>query len=85
MILKQSEAIVYNDILVPWWKMGRWVEPILQVHDCLKLETEDGLQNELNVLMRRAMTEVPNGFSVPLDVAGEWGYNTADMVSFGGK
>jgi DNA polymerase-1 len=82
MILKQSEAIVYRDILIPWWKIGRWVEPLLQVHDCLKMEVIEGLQDELNVLMRAAMTNVPSGFSVPLDVAGEWGSNMQDMVPF---
>jgi uracil-DNA glycosylase family 4 len=81
-IMKQAEKIVYEDILVPYWKDGKWVEPLLQVHDCLKLECQEGLQGELNVLMTEAMTQVPKGFSVPLAVEGEYGLTMADMVPF---
>jgi DNA polymerase-1 len=81
-IMKQAEKIVYEDILVPYWRQGRWVEPLLQVHDCLKLEAEEGMEQELNVLMTEAMTQVPIGFSVSLAVEGEYGYNMADMRSF---
>lgn len=81
-IMKQAEKIVYEDILVPYWKQGRWVEPLLQVHDCLKIECEEGLEQELHVLMSEAMTNVPKGFSVPLAVEGEYGYNMADMKGF---
>lgn len=81
-IMKQAEKIVYEDILVPYWKDGRWVEPLLQVHDCLKIEAEEGMEQELNTLMTEAMTQVPRGFSVPLAVEGEYGYNMADMRSF---
>jgi uracil-DNA glycosylase family 4 len=81
-IMKQAEKIVYEDILVPYWKAGRWVEPLLQVHDCLKIECEEGMEQELNLLMTEAMTQVPVSFSVPLAVEGEYGPNMADMRSF---
>ena len=81
-IMKQTEAIVYEDILVPLWRQGRWVEPILQVHDCLKVECEEGLEQDLHLMMQEAMTNVPKGFSVPLAVEGEWGSNMADMEKF---
>lgn len=81
-IMKQAEKIVYEDILVPYWRQGRWVEPLLQVHDCLKLEAEEGMEQELHLLMTEAMTNVPIGLSVPLAVDGEWGYNMADMEKF---
>lgn len=81
-IMKQAEKIVYEDILVPYWKDGRWVEPLLQVHDCLKIECEEGMEQELHILMTEAMTNVPKGFSVPLAVEGEWGPNMADMRGF---
>jgi DNA polymerase-1 len=81
-IMKQAEKIVYEDILVPYWKDGRWVEPLLQVHDCLKLECDEGMEQELHILMSEAMTNVPKGFSVPLAVEGEWGPNMADMRGF---
>lgn len=81
-VMKQAEAIVYEDILVPYWRQGRWVEPLLQVHDCLKLECEEGMEQELHVLMSEAMSNVPKGFSVPLAVEGEYGPNMADMQGF---
>lgn len=81
-IMKQAEKIVYEDILIPYWRDGRWVEPLLQVHDCLKIECEEGLEQELHMLMTHAMTNVPQSFCVPLAVEGEWGYNMADMVKF---
>jgi DNA polymerase-1 len=74
-IMKQAEATIYEDILVPYWRQGRWVEPLLQVHDCLKLECEEDMAQELHILMSEAMTNVPQGFSVPLAVEGEWGWD----------
>lgn len=74
-IMKQAEAIVYEHILVPYWKQGRWVEPLLQVHDCLKLECEESLVHDLHIQMEQAMTHVPHSFSVPLAVDAAWGYN----------
>lgn len=81
-IIKQAEHRVYEGILVPYWKDGRWVEPILQVHDCLKMECEEGLEQDLNLQMREAMINVPQGFSVPMDVDGSWGLNMQDMQDF---
>ncbi len=81
-IMKQAEAIIYQDILVPYWRDNRWVEPILQVHDCIKMECEEGMEQELNTKVVQAMTQVEHGFSVPLAVEGEWGLNMADMVTF---
>lgn len=82
LIMKQAEKIVYEDICVPLWKQGRWVEPILQIHDCLKMECEEGLIKDLHRMMTKAMTQVPISFSVPLVVEGEWGRNMAEMVKF---
>jgi len=81
-IMKQAEAIVWNDVLPYFWKRGQWVEPLLQVHDCLKLECQEGLESELHILMTEAMTNVPVGFSVPLAIEGEWGPTMADMRKF---
>ena len=81
-IMKQAERIVYEDILVPWWKRGRWVEPLVQIHDCLKMEVAEGLERELHLQMVQAMTQVPHGFSVPLAVEGEFGPNMSEMQRF---
>ena len=81
-IMKMAEASIYDDILVPLWTQGVWVEPILQVHDCIKIECEEGLERDLHVMVSAAMTQVPNSFSVPLVVEGEFGQNMANMESF---
>jgi uracil-DNA glycosylase family 4 len=81
-IMKQAEATIYQDILVPFWRQNIWVEPLLQVHDSIKIEVVEGLQDELHVLMSQAMTQVPKGFSVPLAVAGEWGTSFGEMETF---
>lgn len=80
-IMKQAEATVW-EALQELWKQGLWIEPLVQIHDCLKLEFEDGIQDAVNAIMQEAMTQVPKGFSVPLAVDGEWGLNMKDMVPF---
>lgn len=39
-IMKRAEKYLYTDVLVPRWKNGQWVEPLIQVHDDLVLEAE---------------------------------------------
>lgn len=77
-IMKQGEVNVYQ-LLQDYWKRGQWVEPLIQIHDCLKLECTEGLERDLNARMLRAMTQVPKSFSVPLVVESECGFNMADM------
>lgn len=81
-IMKQAERTVWEDILVPWWRQGRWVEPLLQQHDSLKFEVAEGLQDELHEQVSEAMTSVSYGLSVPLVVEGEWGVTMGDMEKF---
>lgn len=76
-IMKQAEAHLWTELRQLWAK-GYWVEPLMQVHDALKLEMEDGLQHHMNKVMRRCMIEaVGHNLCVPLEVEGEWGYNLA--------
>lgn len=81
-VMKQAEARIWTEVLPDFWRRGTYVEPLLQVHDCLKMECDEGVQFLLNTAMRDAMTQVPHGFSVPLDVEGEWGWNFADVKPF---
>lgn len=37
-IMKRAEAYLYTDILIPRWKRGEWVEPLIQIHDDLVME-----------------------------------------------
>lgn len=38
-VMKEAEAYVYKDILLPHWKHGNVVEPLIQIHDDLVLES----------------------------------------------
>lgn len=63
-------------------KTGRYVEPLVQIHDALKIEAFEGVQHSLNEKMSIAMTQTYKGLSVPLGVEGEWGLNFRDMTGF---
>lgn len=78
-IIKQAEALAYEYVFKPYWRDGRWVEPILQVHDCLKVECEESLVQDVHTKMVQVMTHVPKSFSVPVLVEGEWGFNMAPV------
>lgn len=82
LVMKRAEAYIWQHVLPDHWRRGEYVEPILQVHDCLKTEVAEGLQDTLNREMQYAMTTAVNPFSVPLAVEGEWGYNMADVEKF---
>lgn len=76
-ILKHAEAYLWEQ-LRKLWRLGHWVEPLMQVHDCLKLEFEEGLQDVVNNIMQKSMVDsVQHLLDVPLEVAGEWGWNLA--------
>lgn len=83
-LMKQAERRLYEDILVPYWKDKRWVEPLIQVHDALTLECEDDpvLAQDLHTKMVANMTHAPAGFSVPIETSGDWGHNWAEMRAF---
>jgi DNA polymerase I-like protein with 3'-5' exonuclease and polymerase domains len=54
----------------------------VQVHDALKFEVAEGLQDTLNKEMTHAMTKVPTQLKVPLGVDGKWGRDFASMGKF---
>lgn len=79
-IMKQAEAEVWS-ILRDLWRRRLYVEPLLQQHDALKFEMEEGLQTEFNMLMQYAMvTAVEHNLSVPLAIDGEWGWCFGPML-----
>jgi len=89
--MKEAEAYIWNELLLKkYYKQGyykggskgKWVEPLCQVHDALKFEVAEGLQDTLNEEMTYAMTKVPTQLSVPLGVEGKWGRNFRDMNKF---
>lgn len=74
-IMKQAEAKVWGFIR-DYHRQGRWIEPLMQVHDAIKLEMEDGMQHEVNQLMQWAMVDaVEHNLTVPLGIEGEAGYS----------
>ena len=90
-VMKQAEAYIWQNLLVSKYyrqgyfkgsSRGQWVEPLCQVHDALKFEVVEGLQEQLDIEMTHAMTKVPTQLSVPLGVEGKWGYNFASMEKF---
>lgn len=83
-LMKQAEQKLYEDILVPYWRHKRWVEPLIQIHDALTLELEHDMKlaRELNAKMIAIMTHVPKGFSVPIETSGDYGLNWQEMEAF---
>ena len=81
-VMKRAEALIWQELLPYYWKQGKYVEPILQIHDCLKFEVEEGLERDVYDRVAHIMTERVNPFSVPLAVEGEAGPNMKDMVPF---
>ncbi len=76
-LMKMAEAALWKELRI-LWKKGYWVEPLMQVHDALKLEMEEGLEHYMNKVMRRCMIDaVGHNLCVPLEVEGEFGKNFA--------
>lgn len=82
LVMKTNEASIWKDILVPLWRQGRWIEPILQIHDDIKMEMDEGLAQDVHPMMVAAMTTSYTGLSVPIETSGEWGRNLRDMEGF---
>ena len=79
--MKQAEARLWV-YLQGEWKKGTDVEPLIQVHDALTLETTPAFAPELNKFMVPNMTWTPKGFSVPVETSGDFGENWANMKEF---
>lgn len=80
-LMKQAEARLWQELQTRW-KRGEYVEPLIQVHDALTLETTPALAPDLNRFMVKNMTTAPAGFSVPIETSGDYGTNWADMKEF---
>lgn len=79
-IMKRAEAYLYTDILLPRWKRGDQVEPLIQIHDDLLLELDEKLLTEIDEEMVYAMTQVPaDDLSVPIETSGDYGVNWGKM------
>jgi uracil-DNA glycosylase family 4 len=74
-VMKTAEKSIWEDIIVPLKQQGHYIEPLVQIHDDIKLEFDEALAQELNLKMSRAMTETFKGLSVPLATDGKFGRN----------
>lgn len=81
-VMKEAEAYVYRDVLLPAWSAGDYVEPLVQIHDDLVLEPQRDRLLWLNEQMVHAMTQVPaHWLSVPIETSGDYGVNWGDLVA----
>ncbi len=72
-IMKVAEAAVW-EMIVKRQDAGQWVEPILQIHDDLILEFDEGLVQKINTDMVRCMTKVPaHMLRIPIETSGDAG------------
>jgi DNA polymerase I-like protein with 3'-5' exonuclease and polymerase domains len=79
-IMKEAEAYVYQNILLPRWDHGDYVEPLIQIHDDLVLECKRSILAGLDREMVYAMTQIPaHWLSVPIETVGEYGVNWGTM------
>jgi len=79
-IMKRAEEYVYRNILLPRWKRGDKVEPLIQIHDDLLMECEERILKDLDVEMVYAMTQVPaSDLSVPIETSGDYGTDWGNM------
>ena len=81
-IMKQAEARIWNDLLVPSWRQGHWIEPLMQVHDAMNIEMDVNMAQDVHQIMAQIMVIPPNGFSVPIETSGDFGPNLADLREF---
>jgi DNA polymerase I-like protein with 3'-5' exonuclease and polymerase domains len=74
--MKIAERKIW-DMILELKHEGRWIEPLLQVHDAIDLEFEadERFAREINERMTEIMTYAPDGFSVPIATSGDYGLN----------
>ena len=77
-IMKVAEAALWQ-IILDHQDAGRWVEPLIQIHDDLLLEFQEDLLEELNLQMQYAMTQTFPALSVPIQTVGASGINWGKM------
>ncbi len=84
-IMKVGMATINNEVLPYWREKGKYIEPVLQVHDSLMLrrkmaEWTAAEHEELDAQVRASMfSAAPPGFRVPLDAGGGVSPTWAEM------
>lgn len=80
-VAKQALKAAWDELFVPLRKQGRWVEPVLWIHDDLLSEADPETIMEMAPKLQAIMTRQPKGFTVPLRTTPEAGMNWADLTS----
>jgi DNA polymerase-1 len=78
-VMKTAEAHIWNDIILKRQRNGDWIEPLIQVHDDVILECEEGIIRDVDPEMKWALTQTFKGLSVPIETSGDFGYNWGEM------
>ncbi len=73
-VIKLAMAGVWNDVLPLYWNEGSWIEPLLQVHDEIVFEFDEGLEKTLDPMIKAQM-EGAHKLRVPVTASGAWGIN----------
>lgn len=73
-------AAAWRDIFVPLRKAGRWIEPVLWIHDDLLSELEADLVFEVVPALVKIMSAAPSWFTVPVQTDPKVGVNWADLL-----
>lgn len=75
-IMKIAMATIHNEVVPYWRARGKYIVPILQVHDSLLFRTKGfnrEEKEELEAQVKAAMyAAAPPGFRVPLDASSGW-------------
>jgi len=77
-ILKKAMGHIWDYVLPPLWERGWDVQPLMQIHDELLFEFPEGLEDLIDPMIRRAMTETVR-ISVPLGCKGKWGKRWSEL------
>jgi len=72
-IVKVAEKHIWESVIRPLQDDGYWIEPIVQIHDDIKLEFDPRILPEVHAGMVWAMTQTFDGLSLPIKTKGTLG------------
>lgn len=73
-VIKAAQIVIWNEILPYLWRDGIYCECLLQIHDELLFEFEQGLERLLDPVINSVMATAVE-LSVPVASSGNWGSN----------
>jgi uracil-DNA glycosylase family 4 len=73
-VIKAAQAVIWRDILPYLWRDGIYCECVLQIHDELLFEFEQGLERLMDPVINSVMATAVE-LKVPVASSGNWGKN----------